>query len=1630
MNHKPMKMRIALLLACVLLVSHLPVVSVFAVDGVDQTAQTEPVATAEASLWETQASQEAAETASAQPETQGAETEAPVALQEAAVAYALDQTAVVDGVAIRLTAVDGVFPQGARLEVRRAGTREARIAEAAVAAQREEGRNVALSYTFDIKVVDREGNELQPADESLVQLSFALAQVENQNLDAQVYHLTEDMPGGLSAQELDVQTVGNVATVETDGFSFYTVEFTYEDKEYVLQGGRYVRLYDILNFVGLTGEVESWEISNNELFTILRGDETGIWEESVFIGDDEIVTPVDDPNGTVLYLLSFTAFDTKEWVKVVIDGIEYEIVVTDDNTQHGVPQDGYSGTISTNNDNNPAMINDPIVPRDNGVYSYPNYVKQSASSSSATDFAAGLPLSTIFIDTSMIGHTDNKGVQGVFTLLTNNSQIAAGFEYSYSENDGELIQYNPLKTTDDQGNSISLMQLEPNKVNVLEGDLFQLIYKNAAILPNGDRAHLKIVYSNAKIVIDRRLGVGKDDLTAEDFTALGIDSASFELEPTNYQGAVFLVRGASVTRGGTDKRNLSPNGNKTGAINDAFTIDQRKAMVRVLNAEFPSAWGNSYTNANSNTAYVPSLGQSIDVKYQVVDDAGNPVNGTFIYAITGINLDRDPYVGTGDNVCKPLWGYSIDNPELHFHSEALSINAGKVSDYIYIRPNTDVYEPNMTQAAPGNYKKRFYYCQVIDRNGKPTFIGNGYGGLYGGDDPSYNSGFVLLVDATEGISVTITGHGSAINFMNTQAYGGAQIWYRYTSFSGPNGTIQTTSEGNYGGTLNDTSDSGVSSSILDPNTYVVPEGKTVTYTMTPNDGFQIAKLEIMGKDGGIQEISLPWSTMNPGDIFQFKDAAGQYCTLTALSDGKFKLEIPYAKHDEEVHVYWERIQAKVTVKKETEANKTGSFPFKIKAHKKEDVVSYVPVQVGSIWREKIGTEIVTETVTDPDTGVETTIEVEKDIFGYKTAFEQGVTCTETTTDSHATQELIMAVSDAMLMESVVIPPEALPNGHAYPWGASLWKTNVKLSDLGITCEGKDDDTLFVGFANVPSAPALDSLGTALNIGYSIGPERIYFYHPVTTIEKDVEIYWNFDTEQGQSIDPGWYEFTLNNGGEREFLIQKKYEYEVYEETQTGWELVSVDGVFGARKAIGYLSEETHSAPEHIFKNRKLPDLTIKKTTENDAPGSFDFIVQLTQAAVPAQSYQLTATAVVENGVIRYTFTNNGTAFSMNGMVIPTGETTYADGTLLDSVFVKLLNLSSASTDAEKKITLGTEDGTVSTDAAQSLKSWAEEKKTAQIAALDAGACPDIDGPESVLFTFEASGKDERPYDFGDTLPIGVSKVDASDLSKGYKVTVRSGTPFTLVNLPHGVTYEIVEDVPIHWQQLSSANDSGNLTDDVTATFHNRQFLELTVAKTLVGNQASRDKYFKFTVKLENCVRNSQLTLDMTMASQAPVKTVATAYEAADMATANRKDDDALAEGQQISVDGEGKAQFDVYLQHGQSILIKGIPYGASYTVTEVPEDYQPSLVFAGDDCTNDSATEPGNTIVIGTYEGNPGAEDSFLKLTTTLTFKNTRSGAIPTGVRSMTAPAVTLALLATGLGSLVLIPRRRRRNYE
>ena len=178
------------------------------------------------------------------------------------------------------------------------------------------------------KALDEESNALQPADGRTVSVSFSTDAVADENLTTTVYHIEAD-GGNYTAASLETVEDGDTASAETDGFSLYTVEFTYDNLEYVMQGDTSVPLTEILAELGLTGAAEAVSVSNDSLF------------DATFENGEWIVT-------------AKQPFTTTEWMKVVIGGITYEIVVTDDqvvtqNSTYWTANMSAVGSVTVNN---------------------------------------------------------------------------------------------------------------------------------------------------------------------------------------------------------------------------------------------------------------------------------------------------------------------------------------------------------------------------------------------------------------------------------------------------------------------------------------------------------------------------------------------------------------------------------------------------------------------------------------------------------------------------------------------------------------------------------------------------------------------------------------------------------------------------------------------------------------------------------------------------------------------------------------------------------------------------------------------------------------------------------------------------------------------------------------------------------------------------------------------------------------------------------------------------------------------------------------------------------------------------------------------------------------------------------
>ena len=209
---------------------------------------------------------------------------------------------------------------------------------------------------------------------------------------------------------------------------------------------------------------------------------------------------------------------------------------------------------------------------------------------------------------------------------------------------------------------------------------------------------------------------------------------------------------------------------------------------------------------------------------------------------------------------------------------------------------------------------------------------------------------------------------------------------------------------------------------------------------------------------------------------------------------------------------------------------------------------------------------------------------------------------------------------------------------------------------------------------------------------------------------------------------------------------------------------------------------------------------------------------------------------------------------------------------------------------------------------------------------------------------------------------------------------------------------------------------GEPLDDKTDGFTNEyKSKDLVFKKEVVGNQASRDKYFEFTLKLENV--GNENTFTVSIADDNDPNTTAGNADATSGSnnatiTANRGKENVLT----LTSDASGEITRKFYLQHGQSIAVRGLPLNAEYTVTENAEDYKStgaSVTGYTDATSGDIGIVAGNNKVVKT------------------SFKNERQGIIPTGLFTIVGPAIAVILIALiGIGIVLMGKRRKEERAE
>lgn len=227
-------------------------------------------------------------------------------------------------------------------------------------------------------------------------------------------------------------------------------------------------------------------------------------------------------------------------------------------------------------------------------------------------------------------------------------------------------------------------------------------------------------------------------------------------------------------------------------------------------------------------------------------------------------------------------------------------------------------------------------------------------------------------------------------------------------------------------------------------------------------------------------------------------------------------------------------------------------------------------------------------------------------------------------------------------------------------------------------------------------------------------------------------------------------------------------------------------------------------------------------------------------------------------------------------------------------------------------------------------------------------------------------------------------------------------------------------------------DEEKLTDKSSGFTNHYSTQNLEFGKEVTGNQGSKDKYFKFTLTVEGA---KGATLDVVTTGIDTVfhhvdtdgetkvysTNAATVYDPQVMETANTVDGNPGLEGQQIVVGTTGTVTKDFYLNDGQYVKIVGLPKGATYTITEVEEDYKST---SG---TDKVWQEADGEELAKTYSDSTTGTIENTDIHTGYT--NNRTGAIPTGVILSVAAPVVIGLAVLG-GIIFLVIRNKKRDAE
>lgn len=186
---------------------------------------------------------------------------------------------------------------------------------------------------------------------------------------------------------------------------------------------------------------------------------------------------------------------------------------------------------------------------------------------------------------------------------------------------------------------------------------------------------------------------------------------------------------------------------------------------------------------------------------------------------------------------------------------------------------------------------------------------------------------------------------------------------------------------------------------------------------------------------------------------------------------------------------------------------------------------------------------------------------------------------------------------------------------------------------------------------------------------------------------------------------------------------------------------------------------------------------------------------------------------------------------------------------------------------------------------------------------------------------------------------------------------------------------------------------------------------LTVSKTVTGDQGSKTQYFKFTINLSGGVAGAKYKVSgIYDTTTAVTEYNSTAYNnnGSDLlkttqASADIAGTDIQMGDYYITLENDGTYSGAIWMQHGQSVTIEGLAKNMTYTVDEV-------------DATATGYTETHTNDETGTIGDN----------NVTVAYTNDKNGTPPTGILLQYGAPIAGILLVGGLFIVLMMTKRRK----